>query len=307
MLQGYEQLEDLIGYQFRDKAYLLQAFTHASYHHNAITDCYQRLEFLGDAILDYIITRHLFEDSIEHSPGILTDLRSALVNNNIFAYLAVKWDLHKYIKYVSASLFDVINKFVEWVNCTDEEVLINDAIEGDTWLLDNTHDDPVSKETLMAKEDSMAKEDGTSNAKDSQMAKEDVAGGMKEDLMAKEEDSDVEMPKILGDVFESLAGAIYLDSGFSLDQVWKVYRRLMEKHISAFLRKIPKSPVRELLEMEPETAKFEKPERTIDGRVRVVVNVVGKGSFKGVGRNYRIAKTSSAKRALKAIKEQQGF
>lgn len=41
--------------------------------------------------------------------------------------------------------------------------------------------------------------------------------------------------------------------------------------------------------------------------MRVVVNVVGKGSFKGVGRNYRIAKTSSAKRALKAIKEQQGF
>ena len=45
-----------------------------------------------------------------------------------------------------------------------------------------------------------------------------------------------------------------------------------------------------------------KPERTIDGKIRVTVNVVGKGSFKGVGRNYRIAKSAAAKRALKHIK-----
>ncbi|GFT59330.1 putative dicer-2, partial [Nephila pilipes] len=34
---------------------------------------------------------------------------------------------------------------------------------------------------------------------------------------------EVEVPKALGDVFESVAGAIYLDSGMSLDTVWKVY------------------------------------------------------------------------------------
>ena len=41
-LNGFEALEKDICYTFRDKAYLLQAFTHASYHYNTVTDCYQR-------------------------------------------------------------------------------------------------------------------------------------------------------------------------------------------------------------------------------------------------------------------------
>lgn len=41
-----------------------------------------------------MITRHLFEDKRQHSPGVLTDLRSALVNNTIFASLAVKYKFH---------------------------------------------------------------------------------------------------------------------------------------------------------------------------------------------------------------------
>lgn len=77
-------------------------------------DCYQRLEFLGDAILDYLITKHLYEDPRQHSPGVLTDLRSALVNNTIFASLAVKYDYHKYFKAVSPELFHVIDDFVQF-------------------------------------------------------------------------------------------------------------------------------------------------------------------------------------------------
>lgn len=77
-------------------------------------DCYQRLEFLGDAILDYLITKHLYEDPRQHSPGVLTDLRSALVNNTIFASLAVKYDYHKYFKAVSPELFQVIDVFVQF-------------------------------------------------------------------------------------------------------------------------------------------------------------------------------------------------
>lgn len=46
-----------------------------------------------------------------------------------------------------------------------------------------------------------------------------------------EEAEDIEVPKALGDVFESVAGAIYLDSNMSLDAVWKVYYRIMKNEI----------------------------------------------------------------------------
>lgn len=51
LLDGYSVFEDAIGYHFKDRSYLLQAMTHASYSPNRLTDCYQRLEFLGDAVL----------------------------------------------------------------------------------------------------------------------------------------------------------------------------------------------------------------------------------------------------------------
>lgn len=61
---------------------------------------------------DYLITRHLYEDPRQHSPGSLTDLRSALVNNTIFASLAVKHGFHKYFRHASPGLSGVLQKFV---------------------------------------------------------------------------------------------------------------------------------------------------------------------------------------------------
>jgi hypothetical protein len=63
-------------------------------------------------IPDYLITRHLYEDSRQHSPGALTDLRSALVNNTIFASLAVRYGFHKYFRHLSPGLNEVVDHFV---------------------------------------------------------------------------------------------------------------------------------------------------------------------------------------------------
>ena len=70
-----------------------------------------------------------------------------------------------------------------------------------------------------------------------------------------------------------------------------------------FCSNVPKSPIREILELEPETAQFGKPEKLADGRrVRCTLEIIGKGVFKGIGRSYRIAKCTAAKCALRAIK-----
>jgi endoribonuclease Dicer len=59
LLDGYEVFERRISYKFRDRSYLLQSLTHASYSPNRLTDCYQRLEFLGDAVLGNTFTAKL--------------------------------------------------------------------------------------------------------------------------------------------------------------------------------------------------------------------------------------------------------
>ncbi|KAL9891941.1 endoribonuclease Dcr-1 isoform 1-T2 [Glossina fuscipes fuscipes] len=253
LLAGYDKFEDILGYKFRDKSYLLQAMTHASYTPNRLTDCYQRLEFLGDAVLDYLITRHLYEDPRQHSPGALTDLRSALVNNTIFASLAVRHGFHKYFRHLSPALNEVIDRFVRIQT-------------------ENGHS--ISEEYYLLSEEEC------------------------------DDAEDVEVPKALGDVFESVAGAIFLDSNMSLDEVWRVYSNMMRPEIEQFSNSVPKSPIRELLELEPETAKFGKPEKLADGRrVRVTVEVFCKGTYRGIGRNYRIAKCTAAKCALRQLKK----
>jgi len=48
---GLDSFEARLGYVFKNKLLLIEALTHASYFPNRLTDCYQRLEFLGDAVL----------------------------------------------------------------------------------------------------------------------------------------------------------------------------------------------------------------------------------------------------------------
>jgi len=116
---------------------------------------------------------------------------------------------------------------------------------------------------------------------------------------------DVEVPKALGDIFESVAGAIYLDSKMSLDTVWKVFYRMMRPEIEHYSKNVPKSPIRELLEMQPQNVHFGRPEIIKGKKVKVTVEVFSTGKFVGIGRNKRIAKCTAAKRALRELKANQ--
>ncbi|CAD5218774.1 unnamed protein product [Bursaphelenchus okinawaensis] len=255
----FEKIEKTINYTFANKAFLIQAFTHASYFKGRATGCYQRLEFLGDAVLDYMITRYLFEHPDKFAPGVLTDLRSALVNNTIFASLAVKYEFHKLFLNYSSSLARKIESFVK--SCGTSSI----------FNCPNFND-----ELFKVTEDEI--EDG--------------------------QEEEVEVPKALGDIFESLAGAVYLDCNRNLDTVWNVYYNLMKDLIDQCCRDPPQSPIRELLEMKDIHARFSKLERIMEtNKVRCTVEVGDKLVFHGMGRGYKIAKATAAKKALLYLKK----
>ena len=122
MIAGLEKFEKKsIKYKFKSKLHLVEALTHASYHANRITTSYQRLEFLGDALLDFLVTQHLYFRHAKLTPGQLTDIRQALVNNNIFATIAVKNDYHKYLKQMSPQWFKTVENFINRLDDEAEE------------------------------------------------------------------------------------------------------------------------------------------------------------------------------------------
>ncbi|KAK5830167.1 dicer-like protein 4 isoform X1 [Gossypium arboreum] len=115
-------LENLLGYQFLHKGLLLQAIVHPSFNRHG-GGCYQRLEFLGDAVLDYLITSYLFSLYPKLKPGQLTDLRSVSVNNKSFANVAVDRRLHKFLMCDSCHLNEAIEKYVDFITSSPDRGL----------------------------------------------------------------------------------------------------------------------------------------------------------------------------------------
>uniref|UniRef100_A0A0A8YR74 Uncharacterized protein n=1 Tax=Arundo donax TaxID=35708 RepID=A0A0A8YR74_ARUDO len=96
-------LETVLGYVFNNRSLLMEALTHSSYKILGTTACNERLEFLGDAVLDYIITLYFFKKYYPAcTPALLTNLRKASVNNHCYAHAAVKAGLHKHILHSSS-------------------------------------------------------------------------------------------------------------------------------------------------------------------------------------------------------------
>jgi endoribonuclease Dicer len=76
LFAGLESFEKRLRYTFKNKALLIEALTHASYIPNRITNCYQRLEFLGDAVLGTrIVTLFTRENHFNHFDSQIISLR----------------------------------------------------------------------------------------------------------------------------------------------------------------------------------------------------------------------------------------
>ena len=81
MLDKYkiQEIENIIGYVFKDKSYLIRAFTHPSLK-PSVEENYQVLEFLGDSILDFIVAERLMELNPHWNEGTLTKVRAQIVS-----------------------------------------------------------------------------------------------------------------------------------------------------------------------------------------------------------------------------------
>ncbi|XP_057839229.2 endoribonuclease Dicer homolog 3b isoform X2 [Cryptomeria japonica] len=181
-------LEVLLRYEFKNKALLVEALTHASQQDPEGGGCYQRLEFLGDSLLDFLITFHLYSTYPRLSPGILTNLRSAAVNNQNFARVAVKQNIQKYLRHGSGTLLNQITDFVKDVG-----------------------ECKVGQHRFIS-----------------------FGGG-------------IGGPKVLGDLVESIAGAILVDTKFNLACVWEIMKPILSPIVTP--ETLDLHPLRELQEL----------------------------------------------------------
>lgn len=240
------RFEEVLGYKFKDITFLVQALTHPS----ALvkfTRSYERLEFFGDAILDYLVTIHLVTSgskALREDPGQITSSRSALVNNCSFAKLAIKYAYDLFILHCNHDLYAQLNRVRMDVE-EDPEMCFIDMVELDGVV------------------------------------------------------------KLLGDVFESVAAAIYLDSGNSLDTLWSVYYPMMKDSIETEIAHPTKNLMVSLFETfpGPQRVSFENvTEHTSEGNViRTTCFITGYKSFEGRGNTARQAKMRAAQAALASL------
>ena len=90
----------VLGVKFKNLEMLVTALTHRSYlneHRKTAQEHNERLEFLGDAVLEMVVTNHLYENYTEPE-GVLTNLRSALVRTESIAEAARKLGVDEYLR-----------------------------------------------------------------------------------------------------------------------------------------------------------------------------------------------------------------
>lgn len=93
-----ETLEHKLGYSFGDRSVVLEALTHRSYAHEKKNNKnYERLEFLGDAVLQLIVTEYLLDRYKDYDEGLLSKLRGFFVSEGFLSKVATEMELGEHI------------------------------------------------------------------------------------------------------------------------------------------------------------------------------------------------------------------
>lgn len=125
MMKDFSGLEKKIKTNFKDKDLLMQAFVHRSYcneHLDFHLSHNERLEFLGDAVLELVVTEDLFQTYPKKPEGDLTNWRAALVNSKMLSKISEKLGFNNFLllskgeskelgkarKYILANAFEAV-------------------------------------------------------------------------------------------------------------------------------------------------------------------------------------------------------
>ncbi|KAK0458512.1 P-loop containing nucleoside triphosphate hydrolase protein [Desarmillaria tabescens] len=182
----FSQLEERLGYRFRNGRLLVEAVTHPSFASFADTTSYQRLEFLGDALLDLVVVHYLYAKFPEATSEQLALPRTKAVCSAALAFLGVKHlDLHT----------------VALINNVELSMAMEDYV-------------PILK-TLSSTDI--------------------VTQGYKYDP-----------PKVISDIFESVMGAVLIDSGYNYELAAAIVEYVMEDILVVLSPTVRRDPVTEL-------------------------------------------------------------
>ncbi|KAL8153043.1 hypothetical protein V2J09_010803 [Rumex salicifolius] len=112
-LPRLEEAEVIIGYKFNNRRLLEEALTHHSHPSGTENFNYERLEYVGDSVLNLLVTKEQYYLYPNLPPGALTRLRSANVNTEKLARVAVKLGLHKFLRHRKPLLAKQIAAFCQ--------------------------------------------------------------------------------------------------------------------------------------------------------------------------------------------------
>nr|CAH8863520.1 unnamed protein product [Trichobilharzia regenti] len=188
--EKYFDLQLKLDYRFRNIELLATAMTHQSSTNREYWGNYQRLEFLGDSVLGFIVSNRLFKKCPHASPGELSKMRSIIVSNNNLVNTVVENELYAFI---DSGVCD-IKPFIDDIESIHQQT------------------DSICEriELLMKK----------------------VGEG-----------SNV---KILADVFESILGAIFVDSNGNHSVLSSIILRFLGRSIKYCIDSLPKNPIQQL-------------------------------------------------------------
>lgn len=126
-MKNLSNLEHIIGITFKNKELLKQAIVHRSYlneHPDFELNHNERLEFLGDAVLEIIVTEHLFYNFPDNPEGDLTNWRASLVNSKMLAIIAQEIALEDYLYLSKGEARDKNSKARQYILADAVEALI---------------------------------------------------------------------------------------------------------------------------------------------------------------------------------------